>query len=287
MDELRPVFLSAFVAAGSTLSTLVCDLIESYNSVQLGRLCSVPNSVQTFLWLMSVLFSLAAVFGLVIIWNRNPFKYPYLAISIDVSRRKQPVLENELEDWLCDDKNWMTVKGHLTTVKSWKEDCGEMISSSWCPNHRFEQYLDAIDDDGAYYVSLKRDRTGYRQRNYVRTSYTYSVSVDSEHFSFDELSETRDKLEKTGYECNLYRWHSKEQRRFMTPELRRQIMERDGYTCQICGRYMPDGTDIHIDHIIPVSKGGKTVPGNLQVLCSKCNISKGARILPKPSRGSV
>lgn len=73
----------------------------------------------------------------------------------------------------------------------------------------------------------------------------------------------------------------------MTSELRRQIMERDGYTCQICGRYMPDGTDIHIDHVIPVSKGGKTVPGNLQVLCSKCNLSKGARILPKPSRVSV
>ena len=51
-------------------------------------------------------------------------------------------------------------------------------------------------------------------------------------------------------------------------------MIRDNYTCQICGKYMPDGVGLHIDHIIPVSKGGKSVESNLQVLCSKCNGSK-------------
>ena len=33
-----------------------------------------------------------------------------------------------------------------------------------------------------------------------------------------------------------------------------------------------------IDHIVPVSKGGETVPWNLQVLCYKCNAEKGAKI---------
>lgn len=285
MDELKPVVLSALVAAASTLSALACDLIEFHNSIQFGHLCSISNSVQTFLCLLSVLFSLVSLLGLAFIWNRNPFKYPYLVISFDVSRRKQPILENELEDWLCDEQNWMTIKGHLATVKLWKEECGGAIGSSWCPNHRFKQYLETIDDGGMYLVSLERNRTGYRQRNYVRSSYTYTVTEDSEHFSFEDLSEIYDRLEETGYECNLYRWHSKEQRKFMTPELRHQIMERDGYTCQICGKYMPDGADIHIDHIIPVSKGGKTVPGNLQVLCAKCNLSKGAQILPETIRG--
>ncbi len=41
---------------------------------------------------------------------------------------------------------------------------------------------------------------------------------------------------------------------------------------------MPDGNGIHIDHIVPVSKGGKTVPSNLQVLCAKCNLGKQPRI---------
>lgn len=45
----------------------------------------------------------------------------------------------------------------------------------------------------------------------------------------------------------------------MTQGIRDRIKSRDGYTCQICGRYMPDGVGLHIDHIIPISKGGKTV----------------------------
>lgn len=60
----------------------------------------------------------------------------------------------------------------------------------------------------------------------------------------------------------------------MTKELRQQIMTRDRYTCQLCGKYMPDEIGLHIDHIVSISKGGKTVSSNLQVLCSKCNGSK-------------
>lgn len=42
----------------------------------------------------------------------------------------------------------------------------------------------------------------------------------------------------------------------------------------LMAKYMPDEVGIEVDHIIPIAKGGKTVPSNLQVLCSKCNGSK-------------
>ena len=50
---------------------------------------------------------------------------------------------------------------------------------------------------------------------------------------------------------------------------------RDNYTCQICGKHMPDEVGLHIDHIISIKNGGKSTPSNLRVLCSKCNGKKG------------
>jgi len=52
-----------------------------------------------------------------------------------------------------------------------------------------------------------------------------------------------------------------------------QILENAGGCCESCG----SSEDITIDHIIPVSKGGKHTAKNIQVLCRKCNSSKGAK----------
>jgi predicted restriction endonuclease len=58
--------------------------------------------------------------------------------------------------------------------------------------------------------------------------------------------------------------------------LRFEIMKRDNFKCKLCGRSPTTDPAIilHIDHILPVSKGGKNNPENLQTCCSKCNIGK-------------
>lgn len=71
---------------------------------------------------------------------------------------------------------------------------------------------------------------------------------------------------------------AKAERAKMSAKLRYQILQRDGFKCQICGRGAKDGVKLHVDHIIPVSKGGKTVPENLRTLCDQCNFGKGADI---------
>lgn len=70
------------------------------------------------------------------------------------------------------------------------------------------------------------------------------------------------------------------QRALMTSKLRKKILQRDGYTCQKCGNstHQEPNLLLEIDHIVPISKGGLTTEENLQVLCWKCNRSKGAKL---------
>lgn len=56
--------------------------------------------------------------------------------------------------------------------------------------------------------------------------------------------------------------------------IRRQVIERDGYYCVYCDEDLRDA-EIHLDHVIPESKGGLTTVDNLQVTCRRCNTAKG------------
>jgi hypothetical protein len=60
--------------------------------------------------------------------------------------------------------------------------------------------------------------------------------------------------------------------------LRAAVIARDGLLCGICGEQVSDATDVHIDHIKPVFRGGSTELSNLQVAHSFCNLSKGSRM---------
>lgn len=64
------------------------------------------------------------------------------------------------------------------------------------------------------------------------------------------------------------------QRSLMTPTLRYDVMKRDGFRCVLCGRTADDGVKLHVDHILPIAKGGKTIKSNLRTLCEDCNHGK-------------
>lgn len=52
------------------------------------------------------------------------------------------------------------------------------------------------------------------------------------------------------------------------------VWNRDGGRCVYCG----STENLHLDHIIPFSKGGDTSVENLQLLCQKCNLQKSNKI---------
>lgn len=59
-----------------------------------------------------------------------------------------------------------------------------------------------------------------------------------------------------------------------TEEQKRQIFERDGFRCVICGRGVQDGIELQVDHIKPKDKGGKATIENGQTLCAMHNFRK-------------
>ena len=56
------------------------------------------------------------------------------------------------------------------------------------------------------------------------------------------------------------------------------VLKRDNSTCKMCGR-RPPAVRVHVDHILPVSRGLTWEPSNdpndYQVLCEECNMGKG------------
>lgn len=59
----------------------------------------------------------------------------------------------------------------------------------------------------------------------------------------------------------------------VSKELRFKVLCRDNFTCQYCGRKAPDA-ELEVDHIYPVSKGGKAREDNLVTSCISCNSGK-------------
>jgi hypothetical protein len=63
----------------------------------------------------------------------------------------------------------------------------------------------------------------------------------------------------------------------ISPGLRHRVVHAANSTCACCGRSPANtrGLAVHVDHIVPVSKGGSDDVSNLQVLCADCNLGKG------------
>ena len=103
-------------------------------------------------------------------------------------------------------------------------------------------------------------------KNHYRLSQGYAIDkIES------AINARRDADERE----RLYKAHIERERALVTDRLRYQVMQRDKFRCQICGASQADGVQLHVDHIKPVSKGGKTEMKNLRTLCDRCNRGKG------------
>lgn len=63
------------------------------------------------------------------------------------------------------------------------------------------------------------------------------------------------------------------ERKAVSTRRRFEIFKRDGFTCMYCGG-KPPAVVLHVDHIVPVCKGGTNGTENLVTSCAKCNLGK-------------
>ena len=92
----------------------------------------------------------------------------------------------------------------------------------------------------------------------------------------DDIKEYCDEIERKDHIKSSIKY----ERSLMTDDLRYRVMKRDGFRCVLCGATIDDGVKLHVDHIVPVSKGGRTEMSNLRTLCERCNLGKSDKYDP-------
>ena len=161
----------------------------------------------------------------------------------------------------------------------------------------YEQYLSKMEDLPPCTLSGRwgtRERNAARKHRMPRPKYDETIKVSITNAQWNYAFDRWETLHLTKEQCKhlgakwedlpeTLRTHkptkefAKEQRSAMTPSLRYEILQRDGFRCVACGRTADDGVKLHVDHIVPVAKGGKTEESNLQTLCEECNLGKGSK----------
>ncbi len=129
------------------------------------------------------------------------------------------------------------------------------------------------------YAEIKKPFSKYSAGTYDKRfgSWLKALEVFVEYIDGQDDSEeavAENHVTDDGYQKECAKRKTK---RSISDRLRFSILMRDGFTCQSCGASPTKerGVELHIDHIIPWSKGGETEEINLQTKCKQCNLGKG------------
>lgn len=105
-----------------------------------------------------------------------------------------------------------------------------------------------------------------------------NVYSDERSFPSCEILPTYNSIQLRRAEKESRQAQIARERAKVTDSLRYDVFKRDGFRCRICGLGRDDGVVLHVDHIVPVSKGGKSTMDNLRTLCDRCNRGKSDKL---------
>ncbi len=189
-------------------------------------------------------------------------------------------IRNNLEAWFKLRSNIESNRELLNEYKSDIEKIKTSIPADVCASKKmkykkclkveskiFNEKIQDPDTDVAITVKLR----------YVSRKGKVDLSK-ANTFGYVELIRILDSVSTSRVDRKTYERLALAERAMLSDSMRYDVLKRDGFRCVLCGMSSKDGAVLHVDHIIPVSKGGKSVMSNLRTLCEKCNIGKSNKI---------
>jgi len=223
---------------------------------------------------VTILFLLAASGSVYLVYKYFNY-YPTIKLDIELTN-KNKMDNNDLIDFYIINFGTEQIDNHIKKINEWKNSKIDSYKGNERKVAKFKGRCSKNQQKAFKFIGY-RVQTRYRQVNYVKHPYKVE-KISNEISASDQLILNRIAFLKAhDYDVTFNQYTKTDQRKAMTQKLRVKIKERDNYTCQECGKHMPDEVGLQIDHIVPIAKGGKSTPANLRVLCSKCNGRKGGK----------
>lgn len=141
-----------------------------------------------------------------------------------------------------------------------REDLLENIANIWIQKGSQPSINDLTKYNSKY--SIRPYYTEFKTWMNALEAFVLWVNNNDSSISIDKELQNKEIKHSTSRDINL--------------RLRFLVLQRDNFKCCMCGASPAKDPSVllHIDHILPWSKGGETTLDNLQTLCSKCNIGK-------------
>lgn len=154
------------------------------------------------------------------------------------------------------------------------EELFENIKNIWIVLGRQPRYAEIKPPLSKFSTRPYDDRFGsWRKTLQAFIEYINDDEAEKSQLESDESKEVAS-IDKN---VENFRGRTRRTKREISERLRFSILMRDGFRCQSCGKspITSPGVELHVDHILPWSKGGETVLENLQTKCKECNLGKG------------
>jgi len=151
------------------------------------------------------------------------------------------------------------------------EELFENIKSLWISLGRQPRYSEVKTPSSLFSAGTYENRFGTWTK--ALKAFVAWVNSDSPEQNQQNVEAERETADSTIQRASAKR----RTRREISERQRFRILVRDGFRCRACGAspLTQRGIELHVDHILPWSKGGETTDDNLQTKCKQCNLGKG------------